>query len=128
MDESINDEPLVIDGLFADMFTADFEITTSKVLYPNDKAMLCDLSKVKDDIAIIGTSVRVNSMEKKDGKLVLNISGASSFRANIRIKVDFIPENAEIDGKSTEIFYDALSHTALISFDSVTGERTLIIE
>ncbi len=128
MDESINDEPLVIDGLFADMFTEDFSIISSKVLYPNDKAMLCDLSKTKDDIAIIGTSVRVNSMKKEDGKLVLSISGASSFRANIRIKLDFIPQKAEIDGNAAEISYNKESRTSLISFDSVTGNRTLIIE
>ncbi len=127
MDESINDEPLVITGKYADMFSPEFDVITEKVLLPNDKAMLSDLTKA-EDFAIIGTSVRINSIEKSDNRVVLNISGAKMRRANIRIRLPFIPEKAVIDGVKAEINYETTGNTALISFSNVTGDRILVIE
>ncbi len=127
MDESINDEPLVLTGLFADMFSPDFEIVSEKILYPEDKAMLCDLTKITEEVDIIGTSVRIDELKAEDGKVILSISGAGEFNANIRIKLPFIPEYAEIDGEAARISYDKASSTALISFYSKTGNRTIVI-
>lgn len=127
MDESINDEPLVITGKYADMFTPDFNIVTEKVLLPNDKAILSDLTKA-GDFDIIGTSVRINSIEKYENRVILNVSGAKMRKANIRIKLPFVPEKALIDGKNAEITYETLGNTALISFSNVTGDRILVIE
>lgn len=127
MDESINDEPLVFTGLFADMFSADFEITTEKVLYPGDRAMLQELTKVKD-YEIIGSSVRVNEVTVYDNKVILRTEGAEMRRANLRIKLPFVPQKALIDGKEADISYDTLSRTALITFCNIPGERKIIIE
>lgn len=127
MDESINDEPLVFTGLFADMFSADFEITTEKVLYPGDRAMLQELTKVKD-YEIIGSSVRVNEVTVYDNKVILRTEGAEMRKANLRIKLPFVPQKALIDGEKADISYDTLSRTALITFCNVTGERKIIIE
>ncbi len=127
MDESINDEPLVITGLFADMFTPYFSITTQKVLMPNDKAMLFDLKRA-EDYEIIGTSVRIDSLVTENNKVILNVSGAKMRKANIRIKLPFVPQKAVIDNMNADISYDALSSTALISFANVTGCRKIVIE
>ena len=127
MDESINNEPLVLTGLFADMFSPDFEIVTEKILYPEDKAMLCDLTKITEAVDIIGTSVRIDELKAEDGKVILSTSGAGGFNANIRIKLPFIPQYAEIDGEAARISYDKPSSTALISFYSKTGNRTIVI-
>lgn len=127
MDESINDEPLVFTGLFADMFSANFEITTEKVLHPGDKAILHDITNIKD-FEIVGTSVRVNEITVNDNKVILRTEGAEMRRANLRIKLPFAPEKASIDGEKAEVSYDTLSKTALITFSNVTGERKIIIE
>ncbi len=128
MDESINDEPLVFEGLFADMFSSDFEIVTEKVVYPNDKAMLFDLSKIKSDWEIIGTSVRIDSAEVFENKAILNVSGAKMRTANIRIRLPFIPSKASIDGENILISYEDTAKTCLISFSNIIGNRKIIIE
>lgn len=128
MDESINDEPLVITGKFADMFSSEFDIITEKILYPNDKAMLFDLDKITADMEIIGTSVRINTAEIQDNKAILAVSGAKMRKANIRIKLPFIPSKATIDGENADITFDKFSGTVLISFPNITGNRELIIE
>ncbi len=127
MDESINDEPLVITGLFCDMFSPDFDILTQKVLLPNDKAMLFDLKYAKA-YEIIGTSVRIDSLETEKDRVILNVSGAKMRKASIRIKLPFVPKTASIDGKEAVLSFDALSSTALISFPNATGDRKIVIE
>lgn len=127
MDESINDEPLVITGLFCDMFSPDFEVITEKTLFPNDKAMLFDLSKSKS-YEIIGTSVRINSLVAYENKVQIFTGGAKMRTANIRIKLPFIPESATVDNEKVKLSFDEISSTALISFPNITGEREIIIQ
>lgn len=128
MDESINEEPLVFTGLFADMFSPEFDIVTEKTVYPNDKAMLFDITKIKNNLEIIGTSVRINSVENSGKKVILDISGAKMRRANIRVKLPFAPKKAFIDGREAVLSYESIGKTALISFENTPGNRKLIIE
>ena len=127
MDESINDEPLVISGLYADMFTADFEIITEKLLLPGDKAMLHDITKL-GDLDIVGTSVRVNEVTFDGNIVTIKTEGAEMRSARLRIKLPFAPGEASVDGEAAEISYDSLSSTALISFRNTTGHREIIIK
>ena len=85
MDESVSDEPLIIDGIFADMYTADFAIVNGKKLKPGENTMLANIEKL-NDLDIVGTSVRILSLEETNNKLVLKINGAKT-KANIRIRV-----------------------------------------
>ncbi len=127
MDESISDEPLVITGLFCDMFSPDFDIVTEKVLLPNDKTMLFDLTQAKD-FEIIGTSVRIESMNIEESRVILHTDGAKMRKANIRIKLPFTPRKAFIDGEKADIIYEDKGKTALISFENSVGNRTVVIE
>ncbi len=129
LDESISDEPLEIKGDFADMFASDFNILHDVTLLPGEKCMLMDLNEIKDEkLRIIGTSVRVNSMEQCGNSVKINIYGASNFKANIRIKTPFEIKEATIDGEKCEFVYDEKSKTVLLSFDSVAKEREIILK
>ena len=127
MDESINDEPLVFTGLFADMFSPDFSIVTEKVLHPGDKAMLHDITKLCDT-DIVGTSVRIREMKSQENKLVLITEGAEMRTANVRIRIPFVPKKASIDGEEISATYCELSKTALLTFSNTTGIREIVIE
>lgn len=126
MDESISEEPLILNGIFCDMFSPEFDIITEKILFPGDKTMLYDIAKA-DEYDIIGTSVRINNIEFSDNNVLLEISGAQMRAANIRIRLPFVPENAFIDDKQISIKYDKISKTALISFSNSIGNRTILI-
>ena len=70
----------------------------------------------------------MNEVTVYDNKVTLRTEGAEMRRANLRIKLPFVPEKATINGKEADISYDTLSRTALITFCNVTGERKIIIE
>ena len=127
MDESINDEPLTLKGLFADMYAPDFAVINEKTLIPGTDALLTDLSEIKEPLIIIGTSVRIKKMEQIGHTVKLITAGASDFEANIRIKLPFEPKKAFVDGEECDIKYDAPSKTVLLTFESKTGERTITI-
>ena len=128
MDESINDDPLTFKGLFVDMFSPAFDVIEEKSLYPNDKCMLLDLSKVNDDLTILGTSVRIFSLETQGDSIVSEFYGAGDFRANIRIRVPFKVSDAEVDGENVSCVYDEKSKSVLVSFDSVAKQRKLVLK
>ena len=128
MDESVNDDPLTFKGLFIDMFSPAFDVIEEKTLYPNDKCMLLDLSKVKEELAVLGTSVRIFSLEQQSDSIVSEFYGADELKANIRIKVPFEITSATIDGEKADFAYDDKSKTVLVSFDSVPKNRQLVLK
>lgn len=129
MDESISDKPLVLEGNFADMFSPDFAITNKKTLYANDKCMLFNLDKIKDEkLCVIGTSLRVFELAEKNNIISAKLRGASPLKANIRLKIPFAPKEALIDDEKADFVYDEKSETILVTFESKPGERELIIK
>ncbi len=128
MDESINDNELCFEGLFADMFTPDFSIIKKKTLAVGENAMLFDLNEISgESLCVIGTSLRVDSLSQDGEKITLCVSGASKFRANIRLRVPFEIKTATVDGESADCVYDSESKTVLVSFDSTGKDRKIIL-
>ncbi len=127
MDESINDEPLTFEGLFADMYSPDFKIIEKKMLNSGENTLLFDLSKINDNLRVIGASVRFYSLEEKDGQIFAEVQGADGFEANVRIKVPFAIKSATVDGESAFCEYDEMSKTVLVKFKSVVGGRTIVL-
>ena len=129
MDESCGSEPLTLKGSFVDMFSPAFDLLTEKTVRPGEQTMLCDLSYFdKAEPQVIGTSVRVNAMERDGDGLCLNVRGAGNFTARLRLLLPFVPKKALIDGQPCELAYDKATATALLTFASVTGEREIVIQ
>ena len=128
MDESTDDKPLVMKGLFADMYTPDFAVTTEKVLYPGENSLLTDLETIHGDFEIIGSSVRINKAEFSSDKIELSIRGAGDFTAYIRLKAPFEPKNAFVEGKPCDFSYDKKSGTVLLKFENSLENRTVTIK
>ena len=124
-DESKSEEPLIIKGLYADMFTPEFDVVTEKILNPGDNALLLDLNKYND--IIIGTSARINSCEKTDNRLKIKAYGADLLNANIRLRPGFAVKEVLVDGVKTEFKIDDKSETVLISFSSKGRETEIIV-
>ena len=129
MDESVSSEPLVIEGNFADMFTPDFALKTKVTLAENDKCLLFDLDKIKDSsLEVIGTSVRVLSLDVCGDKITLDFAGAGDLRASLRLKVPFEIKSARIGETPCDVTFDAGTSTVLVSFDNTPGKKTLVLQ
>lgn len=128
MDESVDDKPLELSGLFADMFSPDFKIIEHKEIRPGENCMLFDFKHIGNEtLCVIGTSVRVNKLAAGGGEISAELYGAGHFRTYIRLRTPFPVQKAFIDGEACECSYDVLSKTALVSFDSVAKPRTLVL-
>lgn len=127
LDESISDEPLVLHGLFADMYSPCFNIVTEKILNPGENALLCNIDRIKEKTDIIGTSIRVNKMDVNDTVIYIEAQGADSMTASIRIKTDFKPTYAKLDGKIIDFEYEDIANTVLLRFTSETKLRKIEI-
>ena len=129
MDESVDDEPLKLTGRFVNMFSPSFEVCTEKEVKPGENVMLCDLRYFDGTVPqVIGSSVRINSLTAENGGVTLNVRGAGDFTACIRILLPFCPKKATIDGNACSLTFDSLSSTALLTFNSFVGDRTIMIE
>ncbi len=127
-DESGSDEPLKLQGSFVDMYSPDFKLCKDVTLYKGENALLLDLNEIKDELRILGTSVRINQMAQNGHSIELEVQGASDFEANIRIKVPFEISSATIDDKAVAFTeYDSETRTVLIKFESVTGKRRIVL-
>ena len=124
MDESVNDEPIVYEGNFADMYSSDFALLTKKTVHPGENTMLCDLDKL-ESTDIIGTSVRILSMKKVENKLILTVNGAET-KANIRLKTEHPAKAVYYYNEKAE--YKNEGGTVLISFVSLPGEKEIEVD
>ena len=68
MDESVNDEPKVFKGLYADMLTGECDIIKEKVLKPDENTVLFDFATIEnEDFRIIGTAARIFDFDITEG-------------------------------------------------------------
>lgn len=79
MTESVSDQPLVMNGLYADLLTSDFDILTQKTIYPEKTLLLFDFSEIESESArIIGTSARVFDLSCKENEFTLSAKAAGT--------------------------------------------------
>ena len=129
MDESIDESPVVLNGLFADMFTADFEIITEKIISPGENSMLCDIEKIENkELCIIGTSSRINSLEQIGKTIRINAQGAGNLVANIRLRVPSKVINVKIGYEECRFDFDEISKTVLLTYNSEAKPVDITVE
>lgn len=127
-DESFSDEPLVLNGLFADMYTPEFDIITQKSVAPDKNTLLFDLEAIGNEPRIIGTSARIFSLSDNGGEIALKARGASDFKAYIRVRVPHPCSEAVSDSIPVSCEYDEKSKTVLLGFDSNGTEINITIK
>ncbi len=127
MEESVSSEPLVLKGQFADMYSPDFSVIKEKVVVPGESCLLHDLALIPEPVAVIGSSVRINSCFYDNCSIRLSVRGASDFQAFVRMKTPVPVVSVTIDGKVCEFDDDAESRTVLLRFNSIAGDREILI-
>ena len=124
MTESVSDQPLVMNGLYADLLTSDFDILTHKTIYPGENAMLFDFSEIESESArIIGTSARVFDLSCKENEFTLSAKAAGTIHAKLRLRLPrpiFAVYASDEAGERVDVSYlwDDVSRTALFSYKS----------
>lgn len=115
-------------GLFADMFTPDFRIIDGKTVAPGENALLFDFDRIKDEnLRVIGTSMRVYSLEQSGRAVTVRLRGATLRHAHLRLRLPgkTVAARARMPVEFTN---DERSRTTLFSFESDGGEIEIVIE
>ena len=130
MDESVSEEPQVLEGLYADLYTPEMDITQKKVLRPGDCALLYDFSRIADmESGIVGSSARVFSFDCGGRAFSLTAQGPDAVAVFLRVRLPEEPREVRAEGGGVPVAarceWDDRSRTLLVRYDS-RGERVTI--
>lgn len=130
-DETDDNSPFTMNGLFADMYTPAFDIVENVSLAPGKNGLWFDFSRIEgENLRVIGTGARIFSLEDEGDAVKINFRGASDAKLNIRIRTPY-PVSCSDDPFTCERFTcqnDAKTKTALLSYDSRGEEFTLSLK
>lgn len=124
MDESVNDEPKVFEGLYADLLENDYPVITRKKIGPDENAILFDFSKIENEVfRIIGTSARVEAAEPLENGIRFQLKTADNIRVFVRVRLPRPADRVSAvdeDGNSVPIAmeWEERTRTLMFSYDS----------
>ncbi|MCQ2476436.1 MAG: hypothetical protein MJ125_01200 [Clostridia bacterium] len=125
LDEEKNAESLELKGVYADMFSPDFEVKRDYTVNAGECAFLLDLEKTED--IILGTSVRITSLDMRDYGCEISCRGAGDFTASIRLRLPFDADYSTVDGEKINLVKDEIGGSVLLRFESTDKERNIRI-
>jgi hypothetical protein len=136
MDESVSDEPLVLNGLFIDLFDPELPVLQTKTVNPGEQAFLYNPARLNDkDKAqvLCGASRVYNEIQKKKS---YSFTAKSPANTNNVLRVYLPDKPKEITARNAsdkiiadiESAWDELSHTCLIKFENEPDGITVSIK
>lgn len=126
LNESMSEEPFVIDGLFIDLYSPELNVLTRKEILPDNQSLLLNLNKIKNKkkAQVLATAGRVSD-EKSDRKSYSFTVKSPIETSNImRVLLPLEPKSVDVNDAAgnnlshSESKWDDLSNTMLIKFDN----------
>ena len=128
LDESVSDEPYVLEGSFIDLFDPLLPIVTRKELAPGTQAFLYDLRKAPKAPAILAAASRAYDLHRT-ARTFSYVCKAPAETVNItRIRLRRKPLSVCVDGEpAADCSWDSTSRTLFLRFpNSPDGVRVEI--
>jgi hypothetical protein len=135
MTESISKNPLVLRGLFIDLFNPNLPILERKAVAPGTQSLLYDLStiKVKGRPQVLASASRICMKQNHDNKYVFIAKAPSNTTNNMRILLPRSPKSIKLRINNDEAIklnsssWDKKSRTLFLSFENQpSGVQVLI--
>ena len=126
MDESIKDEPFVLNGTVIDLFDPELPVVTKKTVEPGHQAFLYNLSRVKDKKLpqVLASASRIYDEDRRQNEYLFVSKSPASTTNSMRILLPGEPKEIVLtDAKGKKLSevktsWDALSHTSYLSFEN----------
>ena len=117
LDESVSDEPYVLEGLFIDLFDPALPVLTEKVVEPGSQAFLYDLRKAPKAPAILAAASRAYDLRKTAHTFSYTCKGPAETFNVTRIRLRRKPSSVLVDGlPAGEYSWDDASRTLFLRF------------
>ncbi len=116
LDESVDDQPLRLDGHFVDLLDPELAVRRDVLLPPGKQTWLLDLDRARGSLPLLlAAAGRVDSWDVTDGQLQYTISSPEGIVASTRILLKAAPLSVFVDGSPCQdVTWDGGSHTVLI--------------
>jgi hypothetical protein len=126
MDESISNDPFVINGLFIDLFDPDLPILTQKTVHPGNHSMLYNLDHTPDKkkVSILATGARVSDEAHSSNEYSFIAKSPVETSNVMRIFIPRKPKDCTISYINNNISHDVEwewddpSSTVLMKFEN----------
>jgi hypothetical protein len=129
LDESVSTEPLVLKGLFIDLFDPALPVLKTKTIQLNEQSYLYNLAKIKDKktpSVLCGASRIYKEVRTKDAYSFI-AKGPVDTNNISRIYLPKQPKEVKIQNIDSEIIWDEDSHTCLVKFENNPDGVSVII-
>jgi hypothetical protein len=135
MDESVSTEPLVLNGLFIDLFNHGLPVLQTKTVNPGEQAYLYNVAHIKDKHkpSVLCGGSRIYDEQVKKGFYVFTAKGPEKTSSVTRIYLPAQPVDVTLKDASGGLLasathsWDELSHTCLLKFENEPDGVTVVI-
>ena len=116
MDESTDEEQMVLEGRYVNLFDAELGICEDPVIAADSRWLLCDLDGCPDGPWVIASAGRVREEVSSENSLIFTVEGMAETTCAVRVRMPGKPKTAvNLDGNAVWV-WDAESNTALMRF------------
>jgi hypothetical protein len=123
MDESPEDQALVLPGRYVNLLDARLPIHVDPAIDPGTRWLLYDLSRCADQPWVIAAAGRVRHESREAGSLSFTVEGMDGTTCAVRARIPAEPVQVTVDGERASHEWDAASRTVLIRFANQPGGR-----
>jgi hypothetical protein len=130
LDEIDTQQPVVIQGLYIDLFEADFPVRRKVELKPGEDCLLYDLNFAKgiDASVIVVSSSRIRDEQTGEGRYVFISESPSNMIVSTLIRTLDKPLRVTADGAQAEFHFDPDSGTVLVRYPGAPKGIEIILE
>lgn len=121
VDESVSDEPLVLDGCYIDVFDPELPVLAQKTVAPGTQVLLVDLALVdKTKPAVVASASRESDEVITENSYSFIAKGPQDTKAVTRVVLPAQPSSVTIDGVEVldETAWDAAGNTYVVKYDN----------
>ncbi|MDR2385882.1 MAG: hypothetical protein LBD80_09545 [Tannerella sp.] len=120
LDESVSDEPMLLKGLYIDLFDPELPVLTEKHILPGEQAFLYDIQTVKDKscpVVLCGASRIYDCKHEKSSFSFVAKSPANTTNVS-RVLLPHKPSKVTANNSPCNFSWDEGSHTCLVKFEN----------
>ncbi|HHY81155.1 MAG TPA: hypothetical protein GX505_00530 [Clostridiales bacterium] len=132
MDESVDDNPVELEGLFVDLFHANLKIRKKVVLQPGENCFLYDLNYCKNqEPKVIAASSRIDEIIENEAEYRLSACGPEGVPGRARIYTGRPIQTAKAICNNDEVKisseWDEESKTVLLAYENKADGLDIIL-
>jgi hypothetical protein len=130
LDETDNEQPVVFQGLYIDLFEADLPLRRTVELKPGEDCLLYDLNfdKAIDDSAIVVSSSRIRDEQREKDRYVFVSESPSNMTVSTLVRSLAKPHRVTVGGAEAAFHHDSEAGIVLLRYPGIPQGIEIILQ